>query len=91
MHKFLIATLVVVPSLAAAATPEPHRFTRDGQTYIYTTTTNGSRQVIDGYSANTGNRFHLIVRDGVVTGQSGGQPVAFHVAAADRAIETAAR
>ena len=85
-----IAAIVLIPTVAAAETPATHSFTRDGQTYVYTSATMGSRQVIDGYSANTGSRFHLIVRGNAVSGESDGRAVSFRVATTNT-IETASR
>ena len=89
----VIATSALIPTFAAAHDREPHRFTRDGETYVYTTTIKGDVQVIDGYRATGGARFHLVVRNGVVSGVTGGQAVDFRVDQAGSVglIETASR
>ncbi len=82
-------TLAILAAAAAALTstigmahaPEgQQRFTRDGQTYVYTAAKGtGAMQVIDGRSS-TGSTFHLVVRGDRVSGTAGGMPVSFRLA-----------
>ena len=93
MTKLFFAVVALATTTSAIAGPAPttHRFSRDGQTYVYTTTTSRSRQVIDGYSLSTGGRFHLIVRNAQVSGESNGVPVSFRVATPATTVQTALR
>lgn len=92
MKKLIaILALATIPSVAAAQAPASHRFTRDGETYVYTSSSKHSRQVIDGYNETTGGRFHLVVHDDMVSGSSGGRPVSFRMPASASPIETAQR
>ncbi|WP_174291692.1 hypothetical protein [Sphingomonas bacterium] len=96
MNKFITTTIVAATALTstiAAAHDAPQTFTRDGQTYVYTSSTDKTKQVIDGYNQGDGSRFHLVVRDGVVSGMSNGREISFRVSEASsaRPIETAAR
>ena len=88
----LIAVSAMIPTFAAAENVPMHRFTRDGQSYVFTVVNQRARQVIDGHSETDGSRFHLIVRDGMVSGMANGQQVSFRVPAGSLLpIETAAR
>lgn len=87
----VLAACAAIPTIAAAHDVQPQRFTRDGETYVYTTTVQNARQVIDGYSETNGVRFHLVVNNGIVSGTSGSQPVSFRVGDAASAITLASR
>lgn len=87
----VLAATAALSIAAAAHDAAPHRFTRDGETFVYTSTAHDARQVIDGYSRTSGSRFHLIVRNGLVSGTMNGQQVSFRVADASSAVELAAR
>lgn len=92
-------------TVAAAILPATAAFARDtgagaqtfvhnGNTYVYTMKTVGDRSVIDGRSYPGGSGFHLVVRNGVVSGTTGGVPISFSVASTRGAaggVEVAAR
>ena len=76
---FLAAALIAslaTPALAGDKSAEK-RFTRDGLTYIYTTTVEADRVVLAGRSSPLGGDFELVVRGSQVTGVAGGAPVSF--------------
>ena len=73
----MLATLSV-PAFARDAAPE-RKFTRDGQTYVYTMAVKANRVVISGRRFPSGSAFELIVRGDQVSGVSGGEPVSFSV------------
>lgn len=81
--SFALAAIAVAaaPAIAHAGTEsEVRTFTRDGVKYEYTTTTDGSREVLRGTA--DGVPFRLIVRGDYVTGYNGNQPVEFTVRSA---------
>lgn len=88
----------ILALLATAAVPAPllardagQRFTRDGETYVYTEKrTEDGRRVISGRRLPSGSAFRLVVSGDRVDGISGGQPVAFRLPAAG-ATQVAAR
>jgi hypothetical protein len=76
---FLAAALVAslaTPALAAEK-PVEKSFSRDGQTYFYTTTAKADRVVIAGHTYPEHSSFELVVRGDHVTGFTGGIPVSF--------------
>lgn len=94
MTKLLTAAALIA-TLAAPAfakdTAEQHSFTRDGETYVYTTAVKGDATILSGRSSS-GRDFRLTVRNGRVYGKSGGVPVSFDVASANAGgVELAAR
>ena len=92
MYKTILAAAIATLATSAAVAGQPEqRFERDGHTYLYTSTHHGDRQVIDGRRLPSGSAFHLVVRNGRVTGTSGGTAVAFDVADRAGPVETAAR
>lgn len=80
----MFKTIFAATALLAAATPAfaadaPARtFSRDGETYTYTTVNKGKYVLISG-RAVSGATFQLEVRGDHVTGFSGGVPVSFNV------------
>jgi hypothetical protein len=76
---FLAAALIASLTAPAFAGEKPveKRFTRDGLTYIYTTTVKADRVVLAGRSSPLGGDFELVVRGSQVTGVAGGSPVSF--------------
>lgn len=77
-------TILVLATAAAALTSSigiagegRQSFVHDGSTYVYTSSRQDGRQVIDGRRFPSGEAFHLIVRGDRVSGQSGGVPVSF--------------
>lgn len=62
----------------AGEAPTEKRFTRDGETYVYTTKVAAKGTVIEGRRFPSGSAFRLHVgQNGRVTGTSGGHAVAF--------------
>lgn len=76
---FLIALSLTASTPLFAGQADQQRFTRDGVTYVYTQKSVGDRTVIEGRSFPRGSGFYLVVKNGRVTGTSGGIPVAFAV------------
>ena len=84
----LIAALSA-PAFAKDAAPQ-RKFTRDGQTYVYTMVTKANRVVISGRRHPGGDRFQLVVRGDQVSGFSNGGPVSFTVPNAQAKLMPAA-
>lgn len=87
------ATLLAVPALVAAtaaiAQQPVTKFTHDGVTYSYVTTTDADgNTVLTGRSVTHREPFRLVIRKGIVTGHTGGRPVRFSVASAKGALGT---
>ena len=80
--KIIAAAAAALTSTIGMAPDDKQSFVHEGSTYVYTTTQDGGRQVIDGRSYPSGQKFHLIVRGDRVSGMSGGVPVAFKTAEA---------
>jgi hypothetical protein len=87
MTKFLPKTLLVAaamlvtlstPAFAKDAAPQ-RKFTRDGQTYVYTMAIKANRVVISGRRFPSGSAFEFVVRGDQISGVSGGEPVSFTV------------
>ena len=77
----VIAVATALTSTFAAAAPGEQRFVRDGETYVYTSATDGSgATVLDGRRTNDGMGFHLVIKGTDVRGVTGGQPVSFRIA-----------
>jgi hypothetical protein len=93
MTKLLTATALIfalsAPAFAKDAS-EQRSFTRDGETYVYTAAVKGAATILAGRSSS-GRTFRLTVRDGHVSGTSGGVPVSFDVPVLGRSVELAAR
>lgn len=93
MTKILTAAALIAafaaPAFAENA-PQQRSFTRDGETYVYTSVVKGDATVLSGRSSS-GRDFRLTVRNGHVTGKSGGVPVSFDVANTGAGLELAAR
>lgn len=87
----------ILPASAAFANDADNgkqSFVHNGNTYVYTMKTVGDRNIIDGRSYPGGTGFHLVVRNGSVSGTTGGVPVSFSVASTRGAaggVELAAR
>ncbi|MBB4618755.1 hypothetical protein [Sphingomonas abaci] len=91
MRKISIVAAVAATFTATVATAAPleHRFTHEGQTYVYTADEAHGAKVISGHRVEDGKSFRLVVRNGRVTGRSGEAPVAFRVADAAGAAKDA--
>ncbi len=91
LKTLLVATLVVSLTAPAFASdkPEQKTFTRDGETYVYTSVAKTNRVVITGTSYPDGGAFELVVRGDSVTGVSGGVPVSFTIKGAQAKLTPA--
>ena len=71
---------IITPAIANAGRAAPeHTFTRDGETYVYTSTDQGGATLLVGRAYPSGRDFTLTVRGNRVNGYSGGVPVSFVV------------
>jgi len=78
--KFIFAAAAALLVASPAFANEVARsFTRDGVTYVYTSTTKGDVQVLEGTVQPTGEAFRLVVHKGWVTGKAAGTRVSFRV------------
>ncbi|MGU3390284.1 hypothetical protein [Sphingomonas sp. M1A8_2b] len=75
--KIIAAAAAALTSTIGMAGETQQKFVHEGSTYIYTSSQQDGRQVIDGRRYPSGQAFHLIVRGNRVSGLSGGVPVAF--------------
>ncbi|MEG3088231.1 hypothetical protein [Sphingomonas sp. PB4P5] len=85
MNKFLTAALlaaIAIPAVASAEDAPKRSFTRDGETFIYTSVDQGDKTVLSGRAYPSGRDFSLTVRGNHVRGFSGGVPVSFKTASA---------
>ena len=80
--KIIAAAAAALTSTIGMAADGQQSFVHEGSTYVYTSTQDNGRQVIDGRRYPSGQKFHLIVRGNRVSGESGGVPVAFKTAEA---------
>lgn len=93
MTKFIFAATaaLLVASPALAQGPE-RSFTRDGTTYVYTSTSKGDVKILEGTVKPTGEHFRLVVHKGWVTGKAAGTQVSFRVPKVSRErVEVAQR
>ncbi|WP_213982311.1 hypothetical protein [Sphingomonas sp. dw_22] len=93
MTKFIFAaTAALFLATPAFAAEQERSFTRDGVTYVYTSTTKGGAQILEGSVKPTGETFRLVVHKGWVSGKAAGSHVSFRVPkpASDR-VEVAQR
>lgn len=75
------AATALISTVGIAAEPAQQTFTRDGRTYVYTTTTRADgKTLIEGHQAGSRAKFRLIVAGDRVTGVSNGFPVSFRTA-----------
>jgi hypothetical protein len=74
--------------LTAPAAAE--QFTHDGVTYNYSVTPVGAHRLITGKTPN-GDRFRLLVKNGRVTGNVAGRPVAFRTREVKPLVQLAQR
>ncbi|MEG3165031.1 hypothetical protein U1701_10530 [Sphingomonas sp. PB2P19] len=73
----LTAAAAALTSTVGIAAEGRQSFVHEGSTYVYTTSEQDGRQVINGRRFPSGQQFHLIVRGDRVSGTSGGVPVSF--------------
>lgn len=83
MTKTLLAAAALLATFSTPAFAkddvQPRKFTRDGQTFVYTTTLKANRVVISGRRFPSGSAFEFVVRGDQISGVSGGEPVSFTV------------
>ncbi|QGP80149.1 hypothetical protein [Sphingobium sp. CAP-1] len=81
LSKFIVAgALSVIATTAAQAEEAPkQRFTHEGYTYVYQVKDTKAGKVISGRRYPDAVAFNLAVKNGKVSGVSGGQQVAFNV------------
>ena len=92
MTKLIFAATTAFLLASPAFAKEPERsFTRDGLTYVYTSTTKGDAQILEGAVQQTGDTFRLTVRKGWVSGKAAGANVSFRVPKVTRRVEVAQR
>ena len=80
MTKFLTAALlaaIAIPAAASAGEAPQRSFTRDGETFVYTSAVKGDKTVLSGRAYPSGRDFSLTVRGNCVRGHAGGVPVSF--------------
>lgn len=78
---FIAATALLAATVAPAVAKDATRtFTRDGETFEYSTVNKGDHVLITGRSLTGGSAFKLRVRGSRVVGMSGGVPVDFTLA-----------
>ncbi|PZQ60050.1 MAG: hypothetical protein DI544_09295 [Sphingomonas taxi] len=71
----LFAAAALMPAAVQAA---ERTFTRDGHTYVYSTSTrDDGRTLIEGHEVGSAARFRLLVDGTRVAGQANGHPVSF--------------
>jgi len=79
MRKTVLFPLLIALATPAFAADEPveRSFTRNGQTYTYTTRKEGDLTILEGRNVTAGEPFRLTVRNGWVEGKYDGKPVSF--------------
>ena len=92
LSKFVAASaLSAIIAIAAPAQAEEagkQRFTHEGYTYVYEVKDSKTGKVISGRRFPDAVAFNLSVKNGKVSGVSGGQPVSFKVDEARGAATT---
>jgi hypothetical protein len=72
------AAAALISTMGMAAEPAQKSFTRNGHTYVYSTTArDGGRTLIEGREVGSASRFRLLVDGNRVTGHANGYPVSF--------------
>jgi hypothetical protein len=93
MRKFSIfaaAAAALISTVGMAGESEQRSFTRDGRTYVYTTTAReDGRMLISGHEQGSRTRFRLMVDGNRVTGMSNGYPVSFRASNALTPVSSA--
>lgn len=83
LSKFFVAgalsAIVAVAAPAHAEDAAKQRFTHEGYTYVYDVKDTKTGKVISGRRYPDAVAFNLSVKNGKVSGMSGGQSVAFNV------------
>lgn len=79
IKPLILAAALLVPAAAIAA-PAEQSFVHEGETYVYTVSTDkAGRTVLDGTSTPGATPFHYVVDGRQVDGWSGSQPVSFRI------------
>lgn len=87
----IAASTALISTVGIASETVEQRFTRDGRTYVYTTTAvPDGRTLIVGRELATSSRFRLLVKGDKVSGYSDGRPVRFRAAQPLAAVQVAA-
>jgi hypothetical protein len=76
---FIAAAASLLLATPAIAKDGERSFTRDGVTYVYTSTTKGDAQILEGVAKPDNAKFRLVVRNGWVEGMAAGTRVSFRV------------
>ncbi|HTG38543.1 MAG TPA: hypothetical protein VL973_07040 [Sphingomonas sp.] len=76
---------------AAPAMAEETVFSRDGQTYAYTSKVKGDTTIIEGRALPQNTPFELTVRGRVASGRVDGRPVSFRIAKPLTPVKVASR
>ncbi|WP_242122762.1 hypothetical protein [Sphingobium sp. Sx8-8] len=82
LSKFIVSGLIALGAAHAPLYAEEagkQKFTHEGYTYVYDVKDTKTGKVISGRRYPDAVAFNLSVRNGRVSGVSGGQPVAFKV------------
>ncbi|WP_294238951.1 hypothetical protein [uncultured Sphingomonas sp.] len=92
----LAATIAAaVPTIGAVAAEGEQKFVHEGQTYVYTRTSENGHSVIQGHRYPGGEPFRFVVKGHRVTGTTGATQVSFTTDEARGAlgagVETSAR
>jgi hypothetical protein len=91
LSKFIVAgalgAIVAITPASAEDAAAKQRFTHEGYTYVYQVKDTKTGQVISGRRYPDAVAFNLSVKDGKVSGVSGGSKVAFGVDEARGAAE----
>lgn len=76
------AAAALISTVGIAGEQPKQSFTRDGRTYVYTTSArDDGRMLIEGRETGSNGRFRLLVNGNRVTGSSNGFPVSFRTSA----------
>lgn len=92
LSKFVLSTLFALGAANAPVHAEEagkQKFTHEGYTYVYDVKDTRTGKVISGRRYPDAVAFNLSVKNGRVSGVSGGQPVTFNVEDARGAAGTA--
>jgi hypothetical protein len=82
LSKFIVAgalSVIAATAVQAEEAAPKQRFTHEGYTYVYQVKDTKSGKMISGRRFPDAVAFNLAVKNGKVSGMSGGQPVAFKV------------
>lgn len=98
MRMLSVLAVIAAPAMIAMAAPataeptgpaETGSFEHEGYTYVYSVEQKGDAQLISGRRYPGGTAFSLRVRNGKVTGTSGGNAVSFSLSEVEGAADGA--